>query len=188
MITVQTDTSIPPLEGENVYTGWFLTYETNGPLLRNALGISEATAVKAEPRLMLIRVGDKGAFKVSPVTGRVLGFELFGVRITGSDILDDPAPRPRQSGALTIPLHHPYHPAIFEQGRGEAPCREPGFRQIGYRMAASRTADRFRVQFFRSGPTELYRRVANCLIAGLDEHGSLAESWLDNPRKTRQHG
>lgn len=187
MILVKVDQGAPPLEGENIYTGWFLTYLTHDLILREALGINTIGSHAAE-RLMLIRVGDKGAFKVSPVSGRLVGFELFGVRTTNSEILSQPVPNVTRAGALTIPLALPYDPIIFEQGRGEAPSHEAGFRQIGYRVAATRTADLFRVQFFRGGPAERYLRVADCLIAGLSDEGALVELWLEQVQKTGQHG
>lgn len=188
MIEARIDTSVPALEGENVYTGWFLTYATHKQMLRDVLDTGGSGSTQTEPRLMFIRVGDKGAFKVSPVNGRLLGFELFGVRITGGDILREEAPEPTRSGALVIPLQNPYQPVVFEQGSGEVPCQEVGFRQIGYRVAAARTGHLFRVQFFRGGPAVSFFRIADCLTAGFGEGNVLAELWLENVRRTGQHG
>jgi hypothetical protein len=84
-----------------------------------------------------------------------------------------------------IPLNLPYHPMIYENGTGEVECREAGFRHIGYRVAATRSGERFRVQLFRAGPVEDYLRIANCLIIGLDGSGALSEVWLENVQPSR---
>jgi hypothetical protein len=176
LITPQSE----PLSGSNLYTGWFLTFGVDIPVLVRELGItSDLTALGAVPRLMLIRLGEKGAFKVSPITGKVLGFELFGVRLMNNEMLSTPTPKALQAAAMTIPLKLPFHPVIFEQGTGEVECLEPAFRHIGYKIAASRTGDRFRVSLFRAGPAEHYLRIGTCITIGLDEAGALSEIWLD---------
>jgi hypothetical protein len=183
MVLPQIKSSLPALPGRNEYTGWFLTFSVDDDTLRQELGI-DATP-EAAPRLMLVRLGDKGAFKVSPVTGKVLGFELFGVRLTSMEVLHDPMPRATSGAAMMIPLDLPYHPMIFEQGTGEVECREPGFRHIGYRVAATRSGERFRVQLFRAGPVEDYLQIASGLLVGLDQAGILSEVWLDNVQPSR---
>src|SRR5687768_13567813 len=102
MVLPQIKSSLPALLGRNEYTGWFLTFSVDDHTLRHELSI-DATP-DAAPRLMLVRLGDKGAFKVSPVTGKVLGFELFGVRLTSMEVLHDPMPRAISEAAMIIPL------------------------------------------------------------------------------------
>src|SRR5947207_2335815 len=102
MVLPQIDTTAPMLEGKNEYTGWFLTFAVDEAAARRELGINNEQ--EAKPRLMLLRLGDRGAFKVSPVTGKVLGFELFGIRLMSSEILRDPTPRAAKAAALSFPL------------------------------------------------------------------------------------
>ncbi len=187
MIVVKVEPRFPMLDGQAIYTGWFLALSPPyGPALRAALEIAPE-AMEATPRLMPIRVGDKGTFRVSPVDGRVLGLDLFGVRLTAIDILDAPTPGAPIQGGIAIPLHLPYDPVIFEQGAGEVESREVGFRHVGYRVAATRQADRFRVQFARGGPAERYVRIATCAVAGLSDESALVEVWLENVQRTREH-
>jgi hypothetical protein len=183
MVLPNIKSSSPMLQGRNEYTGWFLTFSVSDGTLRRELAI-EGT-LDAAPRLMLIRLGDKGAFKVSPVTGKLLGFELFGVRLTAMEVLRNPSPHTTSEAAMMVPLNLPYHPMIFEHGTGEVECREPGFRHIGYRVAATRSGDRFRVQLFRAGPVEDYLRIATGVIVGLDASGTLSEVWLENVQPSR---
>jgi len=183
MVMPQIDSTAPALHGRNVYTGWFLTFGVDDETLRKELAINGTP--ETSPRLMLIRLGDKGAFKVSPVTGKVLGVELFGVRLQSSEILREQPPRTRNQAAMTIPLKLPYHPIIFEQANGEVESREAGFRHIGYKVATTRSADRFRVQLFRAGDVDRYFRISNSLIVGLDEEDVLAELWFEDVEPAR---
>lgn len=187
MVIPNIDRSQPALSGSNIYTGWFLTFGVDETTLWDELGISRENELSgAAPRLMLIRLGDKGAFKVSPVTGKILGFEIFGVRPTNNDILRDPVPKPTGEAALYIPLHLPYHPMIFAQDTGEVECREKGFRHIGYRVAGTRTGDRFRVQLFRAGSTRERVRIATDVIVGIDDEGAISDIWLDRVQHAQQ--
>lgn len=180
MITLQINHQAGVVKGSSIYTGWFLSFDVDESLLESALGItSEMKSLGAVPRLMLVRIGEKGAFKVSPISGKVLGIEFFGVRVTNSEILNTPTPKPHKSASLTVPLNLPYHPVIFEQGSGEVESLEAGFRHIGYKVAAGRGGDRFRVQLFRAGEVVEYLRIASSVVIGIDERGGLAEIWFD---------
>ncbi len=171
--TINPDGSI--LKASATYTGWFLSLLAQEPDLSRVLQVP----ARMEPRLMLIRLGDRGAIKVSPVDGRIVGVEFFGVRLNAIEILQDSMPEAQDQGAVTIPLELPYDPIIYEMGNGEVACREAAFRQIGYRVAAARGGHMFRVQLFRGGPAESYLRIASCAVIGLSQKGALVEFWLD---------
>jgi hypothetical protein len=175
MIIPQLNTDASMYEADATYTGWFLSLLAREPELSHILGVPR----NGVPRLMLIRLGDRGALKVSPVSGLIVGVEFFGIKLNGIEILSDPMPDPQKQGAVTIPLEFPYDPVIYETGTGEAASREAGFRQIGYRAAASRGGSVFRIQLFRGGPAESYLRIADCALIGLSATGALVEFWLD---------
>jgi len=171
--TLKRDASI--LRARVTYTGWFLSMITLEPDLSRILRVPQ----NGVPRLMLVRLGDRGALKVSPLDGRLVGIEFFGIRLNGVEVLTEPMPDPETHGGVTIPLELPYDPIIYETGSGEVPCHEASFRQIGYRTAAARGGGIFRIQLFRGGPVESYMRIADCAVVGLSQQGALVEFWLD---------
>ncbi len=170
-----------PVQGLVYYSGWFLTLQVHEMPLRRALGLPPADPESGEgpiPRLLSLGVGERGVFHVSPINGWLLGFELYGVSRHSGELLQSGVPPTSRSGALCLPLAHPFGEWVFSAGSGPIEGTEAGYRSIGYRVAVSRGADVFRIQFFRAGPAERYVRIASCAVAGISEQGGLSEIWL----------
>jgi hypothetical protein len=196
-IRVSIDLSVEWLEGRNVYADRYLTFKPSTNSLRAALGLDliPDTVVTVErsaryqtaepdrafpvPRLIPIGVGEWAEFRASPVDGRLLGFEVFGVSPGNWLRLDIEFPVTSETGAIRLPLTQTHDKAIFFEDYGLYDHMEEGYRQTDYQVSANEPADVFRVQFLPSRSANLHVRIADCLIAGLSGD-TLVDLWLQS--------
>jgi hypothetical protein len=199
-IRVSIDLSIESLEGRNLYADWYLTFKPSNDSLHAALGLDliPDTVAKVErlaryqtaepgrafpvPRLIPIGVGEWVEIRVSPIDGRLLGFELFGIQPGKWLGLEVNFPIVSEIGAISLPLTQTHDKTIFFEDYGIYDHMEEGYRQTDYQVSANEPADVFRVQFISGRSANLYVRLANCLVAGLNGD-TLVELWFQNVRQ-----